>query len=118
LEDIVGRRRLVLYREIGECAAEQRDMRDVRIAALGVRSDSDIAQTLTRAPRCDFFPWVGLGQICVRDLLRFFEVAQGDREPGKEIALVCLERATGERRSREAGKQESLVGSRKGENRL
>ena len=69
LKDIVTRRRLVLRGKIGERAAEQRHMRYMRLAAL--RSREDIAQSLTLAPRCDFFPWSKVGKIGVRDLLRF-----------------------------------------------
>jgi len=51
-----------------------------------------------------------MGQIRVCDLLRFSKVVQGGCELGEEVALVCLERATGVRRSRKAGKKESLAG--------
>jgi hypothetical protein len=71
-EYVVGRRWLVLYCEIGQRAAEQRHMRWMCSTALDSRSD--IAQTLTLAPRYDFFPWVGMGQISIRDLLRLFKV--------------------------------------------
>jgi len=85
-------------------------MRQMRIATL--RDRDDVAQTLTLAPRGAFpilLPWIRMGQIRVRDLLRFLKVAQGCREFGEEVALVRFERATSERRSRKAGKQESLA---------
>ena len=78
----------------------------MRVATL--RDCDDIAQALTLAPRSGFLPWVRVGQICVRDLLRFLKFMQGGRELREEIALVRLERATGECRSRKAGKQEAL----------
>lgn len=81
-------------------------MRYMRFTTLCDRDD--IRQSLTLAPRSDFLPWVRMGQIYVRDLLRLLKVAQGGRELGEEIALVPLERATGERRSCKAGKHESL----------
>jgi hypothetical protein len=68
----------------------------------------DIRQSLTLAPRSGFLPWVRMGQIYVRDLLRLLKLAQGGRELDEEIAVVRLERATGERRSRKAGKHEAL----------
>lgn len=49
-----------------------------------------------------------MGQICIFDLLRFFKVAQGSCELGQQVALVGLERATGECRPRKARKEESL----------
>ena len=84
-------------------------MRQMRIATL--RDRDDVAQTRTLAPRGAslLLPWVRMGQIRVRDLLRFLKVAQGCREFGEEVALVRFERATSERRSRKAGKQESLA---------
>jgi len=64
-------------------------MRYMRLATLCSRDD--IAQSLTFAPRCDFFPWIRMGKICIRDLLRFLQVLQGGRELGEEVALVCFE---------------------------
>ena len=78
----------------------------MRIATLHYRDD--IAQALTLAPRSGFLPWIRVGQICVCDLLRFLKFVQGGRELREEIALMGLERATGERRSRKAGKEETL----------
>jgi hypothetical protein len=106
LEDIISRRWLVLRGEIGQRAAEQRHMRYMRITTL--RNCDDIGQIIALAPRSDILRWIRMGQICVRDLLRFLEIAQGRRELSEDIALVRFERATGERRSRKAGKQESL----------
>jgi len=83
-------------------------MRYTRLAIL--RSRGDIAQSLTLVPWCDFFPWIRMGKICVRDLLCFLQVLQGGRELGEKVALVCFERTTSKSRSREARKQESLVG--------
>ena len=72
MEYVVCGRWLVLYCKIGQRAAEQRHMRWMRSPAFNSRSD--IAQTLTFAPRYDFFPWVRMGQIGIRDLLRLFKV--------------------------------------------
>ena len=66
-------------------------------AAPTLDNPCDVAQTLTLAPRSDFFPWIGMGQIRIRNLLRLLEVMQRIRQPGEKLALVCLERATGKR---------------------
>ena len=61
----------------------------MRLATL--RRRDDISQSLAPAPRCDFFPRIRMGKICVRDLLRFLQVLQGGRESVEEVPLVCFE---------------------------
>jgi hypothetical protein len=112
MEDLVCGRRLVLAGEIGQRAAKQRHMRYTR-NAVALSSSDDITQTLTLAPRGDFFPWIGMGQIYVRDLLRFFIFAQGFCEPGKQVTVVYPECATRKCRLSQAGKQKSLVAKKK-----
>ena len=50
-------------------------------------------------------------QIRIRSPLRLLKLVHRCREPGKQVALVRLERAARERRLRKAGEQESLVGA-------
>lgn len=52
-------------------------------------------------------------QIRIRSPLHLLKLMQRRRQPGEQVALVCLERAAGKRRLRKAGKQESLAGPKR-----
>jgi hypothetical protein len=113
LEDLVHRRWLFLCHEIGQCAAEQRHARRWHMLTVALDGPRDVAQALTLAPRRDFLPRIRMRQIRIRSPLRLLKLVQRRRQPGEQLALVCLERAAGERRLRKAGKQESLAGPKR-----